>query len=53
MHKIIVENPVSYVKNRPYMKSCDTSKAKSEEKIFSPEEIQMLKDGQYIEGWRE
>ncbi len=44
MHKIIVENPVSYVKNRPYMKSCDTSKAKSEEKIFSPEEIQMLKD---------
>ena len=44
IHKIIVENPVSYVKNRPYMKSCDTSKAKSDEKIFSPEEIQLLKD---------
>lgn len=43
IHKIIAENPVSYIKNRPYMKSCETSKAKSEEKIFSPEEIEMLK----------
>lgn len=34
---------MSYIKNRPYMKSCETSKAKSEEKIFSPEEIEMLK----------
>ena len=42
-HRLIAENPLIRIKNAPYMKSCDTSKAKPEEKILSPEEIEMLK----------
>lgn len=44
LHRLIAENPVTYVKNKPYMKSCDTTKATSEQKIFSTEEISLLKD---------
>lgn len=43
MHKLIPENPVEFIKNKPYMKSCDTKKAKPEDKILSPEEINILK----------
>ena len=42
-HKIIFQNPLDFVKNKPYMKSCDTRKAKPSEKILSPEEIEILK----------
>lgn len=43
MHRIITVNPVALMKNKPYMKSCDTRKPKPEEKILSPEEIDTLK----------
>ena len=43
MHKLIPQNPLDFVKNKPYMKSCDTRKAKPSEKILSPEEIEALK----------
>lgn len=43
LHKIIPQNPLDFVKNKPYMKSCDTRKAKPSEKILSPEEIEALK----------
>ncbi|MCF0142462.1 MAG: tyrosine-type recombinase/integrase, partial [Parasporobacterium sp.] len=43
-HRIIPENPVAFIKNKIYLKSCDTKKAKPEEKILSPEEIQILRD---------
>ncbi|SEB02570.1 Site-specific recombinase XerD [Pseudobutyrivibrio sp. ACV-2] len=43
-HKIIPTNPVEMIKNKPYMKSCDTRKAKPEDKILSPEEIDIIKD---------
>ena len=33
-----------YLKNKPYMKSCDTRKARPEEKILSPEEIDSIKE---------
>lgn len=42
-HKLIADNPVAYIKNKPYMKSYDTRKAKPEEKILSVEEIELLK----------
>ncbi len=42
-HRIISVNPVVLMKNKPYMKSCDTRKPKPEEKILSPEEIDILK----------
>ena len=42
-HKLIAENPVASIKNKPYIKSCDTKKAKPEEKILSPNEIDELK----------
>lgn len=42
-HKIIAENPVDFIKNKPYMKSCDTKRAKPEDKILSPDEIESLK----------
>lgn len=42
-HKFISENPVKFIKNKSYMKSCDTRRAKPEEKILSPEEINELK----------
>lgn len=41
-HDIIIKNPVTRIKNAVYMKSCDTSKAKPEDKIFTPEEIDQL-----------
>ena len=43
-HKIISENPVERINNKVYMKSCDTRKAKPEEKILSPDEIKSLQD---------
>lgn len=43
-HGLIRINPVKAINNKVYLKSCDTSRPKSEEKIFSPEEIQVLKD---------
>lgn len=42
-HKIITQNPLDYITNRPYLKSCDTSHSKPSEKILSPEEIESLK----------
>lgn len=43
-HKIISKNPLENINNAPYMKSCDTSKAKPEDKILSTCEIDILKD---------
>lgn len=43
-HKLISENPLDFIKNAPYLKSCDTRKAKPEEKILSPDEIKALQD---------
>lgn len=42
-HKIIVINPVSAIKNRVYLKSCDNSRPKNNEKILSEAEIEMVK----------
>lgn len=39
-HHIILVDPLADFNNRPYLKSCDTSKARPEEKILLPEEIQ-------------
>ena len=41
-HRIIATNPVVAIKNKPYLKSCDTRKAKPDEKILSPDEIDIL-----------
>lgn len=41
-HRIIDVNPLESVSNKPYIKSCDTAKAKPEDKILSPEEIEAL-----------
>lgn len=37
--KMIPENPVDFIENRVYLKSCDQTKPKSQDKILSPEEI--------------
>ena len=37
--KIIVENPVDFIENRIYLKSCDQTKPKSQDKILSQDEI--------------
>ena len=58
-HDIIDKNPVARIKNSVYMKSCDTTKAKPEDKIFTQEEIQKLLDvcekriesGYYVHGY--
>ncbi len=42
-HDIISVNPVSKIKNRVYLKNCDTSKPKSDEKILSEDEINVIK----------
>ena len=42
-HRIISINPVVTIKNKPYMKSCDTRKARPDEKILSPEEIDSIR----------
>ena len=42
-HRIISTNPAAMMKNKPYMKSCDTRKAKPEDKILSPEEIDSIR----------
>lgn len=43
-HELITSNPVSSINNRAYLKSCDTSRARMEDKILSPEEIKLLTD---------
>lgn len=43
-HDVINKNPVQRIKNSVYMKSCDTTKSKPEDKIFTPEEIKRLID---------
>lgn len=43
-HRIIEVNPLDSISNKPYLKSCDTSKPKPEDKILSPEEIESLKE---------
>lgn len=40
---IISKNPLAGFKNSVYLKSCDVSKATSEQKILSPEEIELIK----------
>ena len=42
-HRLITENPLDRIKNAPYLKSCDTAKARPEEKILSADEIEELK----------
>ncbi len=62
--QIITENPVLLMRNQPFMKSLDTSKAKPQDKIFSPSEIEAIKkqvrlymtykrypDGYYVNGY--
>ena len=41
---IIQANPVLVIKNSIYLKSCDTSRSKSEDKIFSLGEIKMIQE---------
>ncbi len=41
---LISVNPVSYIKNSVYYKSCDIQPAKSEDKILTEEEIQRVRD---------
>ena len=43
-HHIIDVNPLESISNKPYLKSCDTTKPKPEDKILSPEEIDSLKE---------
>ena len=43
-HDLIAKNPVSKIKNAVYLKSCDNTTPTADDKIFSPEEIQMLID---------
>jgi len=43
-HDIITKNPVSKIRNAVYVKDCDLSKPKAEDRIFTPEEIQTLVD---------
>ena len=42
--KMIPENPVDFIENRVYLKSCDQTKPKSQDKILSPEEIKGIQD---------
>lgn len=39
---IIKENPVPFVKNAVYLKGCERTKAKAENKILSKEEIDLV-----------
>lgn len=41
---IITTNPVTGIKNTVYFKSCDTTPTSCEDKIFSAEEIQLIKN---------
>ena len=41
---LISVNPVSYIKNSVYYKSCDIQPAKPEDKILTEEEIQRVRD---------
>lgn len=41
---IISINPVVQINNKPYYKNCDTSKPNSSEKIFSEEEIDLIRN---------
>ena len=41
---IIMIDPVESLNNKAYLKSCDTTKPKPEEKILSPEEIRMIQE---------
>ncbi len=58
-HDIISVNPLNKVRNAVYLKSCDSSIAKPEEKIFTQDEIQLLinvceermKDKYYVNGY--
>ncbi len=43
LHEIIMKNPVIKIKNKIYLKNCDTKKAKSEDKLLSLNEIQQVK----------
>ncbi|MBO4461623.1 MAG: tyrosine-type recombinase/integrase [Lachnospiraceae bacterium] len=43
-HKIIDNNPVATLKNKAYLKSCDTSISRPDEKILSPDEIKSLQN---------
>lgn len=43
-HGIIKTNPVLTIKNSIFLKSCDCSKPKAEDKILSPSEIKLLID---------
>ncbi len=43
-HGLISENPLLNVKNKAYLKSCDTKKPSPEDKILSAEEITMLQN---------
>lgn len=41
---IIMDNPVTSLNNKAYLKSCDTTKPKPEDKILSPEEIEQIRE---------
>ena len=41
---IISDNPVMSLNNKAYLKSCDTTKPKPEEKILAPEEIDRIRE---------
>ena len=41
--KVIPDSPVRFLENQEYMKSCDNSSGTSETKIFSEEELEIIK----------
>lgn len=43
-HSLIQTNPVDKIKNKIFLKSCRQVVSRAEDKIFSPEEIQLIKD---------
>ncbi len=43
-HRIINDNPVKAIKNKVYLKSCDTRPPRPEDEILSPEEINILRN---------
>ena len=45
--RLIPENPVDFIETRVYLKSCDQTKPKSQDKILSPEEIKGIQEELY------
>ena len=44
LQKMIAKNPVDFIQNRVYLKSCDQTKSKSNDKILSADEIKQVQE---------